>query len=218
LTARDCGYAIKVGYWSWLPLKAIAAACRRWQPVAPGVTGHETCGHPGAAVLHCPAKPWLGWSPVGWEFASSSILNLIADGCPSSKKRARERIERPGGREASLHGDFRGSMCQILSARGNRRTAHYTVHPVAIEVLHWPFSAGSTGSSDPCTVDCAVLHGLLCNRRSSSPLRPASFPVSPRHRPKRWPRFATNVGVRSGRGGLSVDLSGTKHRATSWVH
>jgi hypothetical protein len=31
-----------VGYWSWLPLKAIAAACRRWQPVAPGVTGHET--------------------------------------------------------------------------------------------------------------------------------------------------------------------------------
>jgi hypothetical protein len=42
LTARDCGYAIKVGYWSWLPLKAIAAACRRWHPVAPGVTGHET--------------------------------------------------------------------------------------------------------------------------------------------------------------------------------
>jgi hypothetical protein len=42
LAARDCGYAIKVGYWSWLPLKAIAAACRRWQPVAPGVTGHET--------------------------------------------------------------------------------------------------------------------------------------------------------------------------------
>jgi hypothetical protein len=41
LTARDCGYAIKVGYWSWLPLKAIAAACRRWHPVAPGVTGHE---------------------------------------------------------------------------------------------------------------------------------------------------------------------------------
>ena len=40
--AWDCGYAIKVGYWSWLPLKAIAAACRCWQPVAPGVTGHET--------------------------------------------------------------------------------------------------------------------------------------------------------------------------------
>ncbi len=32
LAARDCGYAIKVGYWSWLPLKAIAAACRHWQP------------------------------------------------------------------------------------------------------------------------------------------------------------------------------------------
>lgn len=42
LAARDCGYAIKVGYWSWLPLKPIAAACRRWQPVAPRVTGHET--------------------------------------------------------------------------------------------------------------------------------------------------------------------------------
>jgi len=42
LAARDCFYAIKVGYWSWLPLKQIAAACRTWQPVAPGVTGHET--------------------------------------------------------------------------------------------------------------------------------------------------------------------------------
>ena len=42
LAAWDCGYAIKVGYWSWLPLKAIAAACRRWHPVAPGVTGHAT--------------------------------------------------------------------------------------------------------------------------------------------------------------------------------
>jgi hypothetical protein len=42
LAARDCGYAIKVGYWSWLPLKQITAACRRWQPVAAGVAGHET--------------------------------------------------------------------------------------------------------------------------------------------------------------------------------
>jgi Transposase DDE domain group 1 len=42
LAARDCFYAIKVGYWRWLPLKAIAAACPQWQPVAPGVTGHET--------------------------------------------------------------------------------------------------------------------------------------------------------------------------------
>jgi hypothetical protein len=42
LTARNCGYTIKVGYRSWLPLKAIAAACRRWQPVASGVTGYET--------------------------------------------------------------------------------------------------------------------------------------------------------------------------------
>src|SRR5262249_19463198 len=42
LTARDCGYAIKVGYWSWLPLKAIAGACRQWKPIASGVTGYET--------------------------------------------------------------------------------------------------------------------------------------------------------------------------------
>jgi hypothetical protein len=42
LAARECFYAIKVGYWSWLPLKQVAAACRRWEPVAPGVGGHET--------------------------------------------------------------------------------------------------------------------------------------------------------------------------------
>jgi hypothetical protein len=42
LTAQECSYAIKVGYWSWLPLKQMAAACRRWVPVAPGVTGHDT--------------------------------------------------------------------------------------------------------------------------------------------------------------------------------
>ncbi len=42
LTARECFYAIKVGYWSWLPLKQVAAACRGWAPVAPGVGGHET--------------------------------------------------------------------------------------------------------------------------------------------------------------------------------
>jgi Transposase DDE domain group 1 len=42
LTARECFYAIKVGYWSWLPLKQVAAACRRWEPVAAGVGGHET--------------------------------------------------------------------------------------------------------------------------------------------------------------------------------
>jgi hypothetical protein len=42
LAVRGCAYAIKVGYWSWLPLKQIAAACPQWQPVAPGVTGHAT--------------------------------------------------------------------------------------------------------------------------------------------------------------------------------
>ncbi len=42
LAAGGCGYAIKVGYWSWLPLKQLAAACPQWLPVAPGVTGHET--------------------------------------------------------------------------------------------------------------------------------------------------------------------------------
>jgi Transposase DDE domain group 1 len=43
LTGRRCAYAIKVGYWSWLPLKQLAAARQRWLPVAPKVTGffHE---------------------------------------------------------------------------------------------------------------------------------------------------------------------------------
>jgi hypothetical protein len=41
LTARRCDYAIKVGYWSWLPLKRLAADRREWTPLAPGVTGFE---------------------------------------------------------------------------------------------------------------------------------------------------------------------------------
>jgi hypothetical protein len=41
LVARGCAYAIKVGYWSWLPLKQLAAERRHWQPLAPGVTGFE---------------------------------------------------------------------------------------------------------------------------------------------------------------------------------
>jgi len=39
LAARGCAYAIKVGYWSWLPLKQLAAERQRWLPVAPDVTG-----------------------------------------------------------------------------------------------------------------------------------------------------------------------------------
>jgi hypothetical protein len=39
LAARGCAYAIKVGYWHWLPLKQLAAARERWLPVAPNVTG-----------------------------------------------------------------------------------------------------------------------------------------------------------------------------------
>jgi hypothetical protein len=39
LPARRCAYAIKVGYWSWLPLKQLAADRQRWLPVAPQVTG-----------------------------------------------------------------------------------------------------------------------------------------------------------------------------------
>ena len=39
LPARDCHYAIKVGYWSWLPLKQLAAERERWLPIAPEVTG-----------------------------------------------------------------------------------------------------------------------------------------------------------------------------------
>jgi hypothetical protein len=41
LAGRGCAYAIKVGYWSWLPLKQLAAARRDWLPLAPGVTGFE---------------------------------------------------------------------------------------------------------------------------------------------------------------------------------
>jgi hypothetical protein len=39
LHAQGCQYAIKVGYWSWLPLKRLAAERQRWRPVAPKVTG-----------------------------------------------------------------------------------------------------------------------------------------------------------------------------------
>src|SRR5881409_3122015 len=41
LTQRRCAYAIKVGYWSWLPLKHLAAEARTWLPLAPGVTGFD---------------------------------------------------------------------------------------------------------------------------------------------------------------------------------
>ncbi len=39
LPARGCGYAIKIGYWHWLPLKQLAADRQRWLPIAPEVTG-----------------------------------------------------------------------------------------------------------------------------------------------------------------------------------
>ncbi len=39
LAARGGGYAIKVGYWHWLPLKQLAADRQRWLPVAPEVSG-----------------------------------------------------------------------------------------------------------------------------------------------------------------------------------
>src|SRR5213080_3686617 len=41
LAARGCAYAIKVGYWSWLPLKQLAAERQHWHALAPGVTGFE---------------------------------------------------------------------------------------------------------------------------------------------------------------------------------
>ena len=41
LATRGCAYAIKVGYWSWLPLKQLAAERRHWYALAPGVTGFE---------------------------------------------------------------------------------------------------------------------------------------------------------------------------------
>jgi Transposase DDE domain group 1 len=41
LAGRGCAYAIKVGYWSWLPLKHLAAERRQWHALAPDVTGFE---------------------------------------------------------------------------------------------------------------------------------------------------------------------------------
>jgi Transposase DDE domain group 1 len=41
LHGRGCGYAIKVGYWSWLPLKQLAADRRDWTPLVPGVSGFD---------------------------------------------------------------------------------------------------------------------------------------------------------------------------------
>ena len=41
LARRGCAYAIKVGYWHWLPLKQLAAEARTWLPLAPGVTGFD---------------------------------------------------------------------------------------------------------------------------------------------------------------------------------
>jgi len=41
LATRGCAYAIKMGYWSWLPLKQLAAERRQWHALAPGVTGFE---------------------------------------------------------------------------------------------------------------------------------------------------------------------------------
>src|SRR5437899_4585840 len=41
LAARSCAYAIKVGYWSWLPLKQLAAERQQWHALAPAVTGFE---------------------------------------------------------------------------------------------------------------------------------------------------------------------------------
>ena len=41
LARRRCAYAIKVGYWTWLPLKQLAADARTWIPLGPGVTGFE---------------------------------------------------------------------------------------------------------------------------------------------------------------------------------
>ena len=42
LAARGSAYAIKVGYWSWLPLKQLAAARGHWHALAPGVTASST--------------------------------------------------------------------------------------------------------------------------------------------------------------------------------
>jgi hypothetical protein len=97
LAARDCGYAIKVGYWSWLPLKSMAAACRRWQPVAPGVTDHATGdpwsatqpSHPAApmrrgATYAQPVAAGVAWRPQRLRAATKGALPIRPHSAKSS--------------------------------------------------------------------------------------------------------------------------------------
>src|SRR5260370_7043905 len=64
VAARGCTYAVKVGYWSWLPLKQLAAARQRWEPLPPGATGFMTalpipqCNpHPRVMLYRHPSHP-----------------------------------------------------------------------------------------------------------------------------------------------------------------
>ena len=66
LAARGCTYAIKVGYWSWLPLKQLAADRTHWLPVAPVRTTVPSMSivSRGRArrVTASMTRSWLSWT------------------------------------------------------------------------------------------------------------------------------------------------------------
>ena len=67
LAARGCGYAIKVGYWSWLPLKQLAAERRHWHRAGPGrhrlrAPARHPAVEPPAARDDLPQARPAGWS------------------------------------------------------------------------------------------------------------------------------------------------------------
>ena len=75
LAARGCAYAITVGYWSWLPLKQLAAARQHGLPVAPNVTGFFHALHIPQWDLHL--RVMIYRTHVGHERPKNFQLNLF---------------------------------------------------------------------------------------------------------------------------------------------
>lgn len=75
LAARGGAYAIKVGYWSWLPLKQLAAERQRWLPVAPHVTGFFHALHIPQWNLHL--RVMIYRKHVGHESPKNFQLDLF---------------------------------------------------------------------------------------------------------------------------------------------
>src|SRR5437773_761818 len=98
LAARGCAYAIKVGYWHWLPLKQLAADRQRWLPVAPEVSGFfhdldipQWTGEFALDVVpthHYGANSaWQQLSVLAHNLARSFQLDTLATPKPRSRKR-----------------------------------------------------------------------------------------------------------------------------------